>query len=81
MVTVMRAVPGLARRTNRCVTCALQLLLPVSVIVRRIADFRTAGASMRAYIASEGILLSLKTSEWSALLVAVAFGGFLTQIF
>jgi len=36
---------------------------------------------MRAYIASEGILLSLKTSEWSALLVAVAFGGFLTQIF
>jgi len=36
---------------------------------------------MMAYIASEGRLLSLKASEWSVLLVAVTFGGFLTQLY
>jgi hypothetical protein len=37
---------------------------------------------MRAKVASEGRLFSLKASEWFVLLASVAFcGGFLTLIF
>ena len=37
--------------------------------------------AMVAYVMSEGRLFWLKPSEWSVLLVSVAFCGFLTLLF
>jgi hypothetical protein len=75
------ATPRAGGRFGHGVTRALQPWIAKSAIREAHELVRGRVPAMMAYVISEGRLFWLRPSEWSLLLVGVAFSGLLTLLF